>query len=710
MFAVSISGFLLSSEPVIQALSTTSQSITTQTLATTLEIISQHTKNIEKVTVTDYNQIIVEHRDNGKLVQTYFDITTGDPLNDVIQSTFYRRLKSFHRSLWLNDTGRWLVLFSALTLLTLCITGLNLVARRQGGWRGILMPARGNGLVKWHTILGQLCILPLLIMSVSGIYLALVTFNLLPSGQVSPLYPESELELTPVPVWQLPAFKTLPLREVKSLTFPIPDDWFDVYVLRTHSEYHFHDQFTGRKLSQQDYPPSMILKLWMLTLHSGKGAPLWAAVLGICSLCIPIFSITGFVLWLKKRHRSPASKNCEPDRAEVVILVGSETQTTWHFAAHLMSVLTGHGLQVHQADLNSMQRYPQARWLFILTSTYGNGQAPSNAQQFLNNLEKDAQQPQWRYSIVGFGDSSYPNFCGYAKQISDALQRYALAIQPLFTIDRQNPTEFNRWGQQMTAQLDSSLTWTEQNDLPNSLDFISMRISKQTFSKDGSVMRLCLLCHQPFQAGDLLAVRLKKNSRVRMYSIASSNPFGAKNQTIELCVKKIPGGVVSSWLHSLQVGDAVNARIQTNRHFHLPSNKPVAFIATGTGIAPFAGMIENNVTRQNMMLFFGTRHPEQDSCYEDDIAQWQQHGKLQHAFVAYSRTPARQYVQEPILFQADLLLSLLAEDGIIMLCGGTAMAQSVAKTLDTLFLENNCPWNTRELQHQGRFIVEAYGS
>ncbi|MDF1631797.1 sulfite reductase flavoprotein subunit alpha [Mycoplana sp. MJR14] len=60
--------------------------------------------------------------------------------------------------------------------------------------------------------------------------------------------------------------------------------------------------------------------------------------------------------------------------------------------------------------------------LVIISSSFGDGEPPANAEGFLERL-KDLPQPQrLRYAIFGIGDVAYPHFCGFTKGLDAALR------------------------------------------------------------------------------------------------------------------------------------------------------------------------------------------------------------------------------------------------------------------------------------------------
>ncbi|MFC6953145.1 ferredoxin--NADP reductase [Halorubellus litoreus] len=106
----------------------------------------------------------------------------------------------------------------------------------------------------------------------------------------------------------------------------------------------------------------------------------------------------------------------------------------------------------------------------------------------------------------------------------------------------------------------------------------------------------------------------------RPYSIASSPTA----DELEFCIRRVPGGTLTSDVFQyLEVGDTVTVR-GPNGEMVLddPSERDVAFLATGTGVAPFKSMVDylyetgRHVVdghERDVWLFLG-------AAYEDDLA------------------------------------------------------------------------------------------
>lgn len=100
-----------------------------------------------------------------------------------------------------------------------------------------------------------------------------------------------------------------------------------------------------------------------------------------------------------------------------LVLWASQTGTAEGVAARLADRLGG----AHLVNMNDAQLTDLAagRDVLVVTSTFGDGEAPDNGAGFWERLDApDAPALDGiRYAVLGIGDRSYSNFCGHAKSI-----------------------------------------------------------------------------------------------------------------------------------------------------------------------------------------------------------------------------------------------------------------------------------------------------
>ena len=185
-----------------------------------------------------------------------------------------------------------------------------------------------------------------------------------------------------------------------------------------------------------------------------------------------------------------------------------------------------------------------------------------------------------------------------------------------------------------------------------------------------------------FVAGQFVSLHLDRNGAddVRAYSLASAP---ANDNCFDLCLNRVPGGFFSNYLCDLAPGTEIV--FEGPFGFFTPRQplRDSVFVATGTGIAPIRGMLQeifDRGTDRQVWLIFGVRYPETILYRQefDDLAA--RHTSF-HFWPTLSRGPAdwpgrRGYVQEHTE-------SLLAErpDLDVYLCGLKAMVDDLRARL-----------------------------
>lgn len=190
-----------------------------------------------------------------------------------------------------------------------------------------------------------------------------------------------------------------------------------------------------------------------------------------------------------------------------------------------------------------------------------------------------------------------------------------------------------------------------------------------------------------------------KPHKLRLYSIASpSTGEDGQGNVLATTVKrtidehwdtgKLFLGVCSNYLCDLAVGDTVRVTGPNGKRFVLPENRALhdyVFVATGTGIAPFRGMVLELLERKvpsRVVLLMGSPYAT-DLIYHDEFQRLaQQHANFTYRW-AISRekqhdgSPAM-YVHEHLQRSRDVLVPVLASPRtLVYICGIAGMELGV---------------------------------
>ena len=592
-----ITGIILAVEPVsLKVLPYKVSGFDKITLAESLPVLKKQFLEVTELTVDANDFVIVKGIDNdGKGVSVYVNPKTGEVLGiPAKQSEFFLWVTTLHRSLFLHEAGRFFVGLTAFLLLLIATSGTVLIIQRQRGWKRFFTKiVRENFAQYYHVTLGRVLLIPILIITLSGTYLSLVRFEIIPVKQEKQDIDFDAIKESPAKkMSEMIFFKSTNLSEVQSIEFPFSEDVEDYYIIRLKDREVSINQITGEVLSEALYPTTVLMTNLSLNLHTGKASGIWAVILGLASANILFFIYSGFAITLK-RISGRVKNKYKKEEATHILLVGSENGSSNRFATSIHKQLIKAGHKSYIAELNSYSAYPNAAHLIVLTATYGLGDAPTNASKFIQLLHKVKQPNAIKFSVLGFGSKSYPDFCQYAFTVNNAIssQEWAVPFLEIHTVNDKSPEEFNQWASlwSQKAELPFVLTGGENiNEKLKKLKAFKVVSRTAIAHEEGAfLIRLKAKWNLNFSSGDLFAIYPANDHRERLYSI------GKIANDVQLSVRLHPDGLGSGYLYNLEEGQVIKADIQSNPHFYFPKKAPnVIMISNGTGIAPFLGMIK----------------------------------------------------------------------------------------------------------------------
>ena len=725
LVVLATSGVVLSVVPALERSAATVPAAGELSVADLAERVVAQYPGTEQIERSLSGEVVVYYNRDGQPGAYLVNPLTGEGIAPYQPSTWLRWVKNLHRSFLMDDVGRMLAGVLAALMVLICLSGTFLLARRLGGWKAMLRPIAGSGSPRIHAELARFAVIGLLLSALTGSYMSAVRFGLLPeAANTEPSFPAQVSGGTPAPVGSLIALRSVDVNELRELVFPYPDDPTDVYSLSTTAGSGFVDQSTGELLQYQPRSDGSQFQHWMIRLHTGEGLWWLGLILGIVALTVPVLSFTGLRIWWQRRSSSiRLDESASIEAADAVILVGSEGNTTWGFAKDLQNKLNQAGKKVHCAPMNDLaEHYPKASVLFVLTSTYGDGDAPSSANQFMTRLERFQAGDRLEFAVLGFGDQQFPKFCQYALDVNAALGSKGLQqMHPVTRIDRGSALQFREWGEIISEHMGIALALTHnpapvvtsEFELVERVDYgvavnapTSILRFKPAQSDRNLWQRLCFRNRQhlpDFEAGDLFGVAPPGDQVARFYSLASSSSDGQ----LEICVRKQTNGLCSGYLHSLKPGDQINGFVQHNPGFRPARGAtPIILVGAGAGIGPLAGFIRKNTERNPMYLYWGGRNPQSDFLYQPELGRYLDDQRLTGLNTAFSRSAESAYVQDAIVADEASLRQLIEVGAQILVCGGRDMAAGVKQVFDSI-LEPLC-MDVDKLRAEGRYLEDVY--
>lgn len=710
----SITGIILAFEPI-------SNRVQKQTISNLDEI------SVAEITTTlreNYSEIISVEIDKNDWVTAsvidddgnnqifYIDPLTGKNIGTPTEThPIFQFATSLHRSLFLKSIGRFFVGLTSFLLFLISITGIFLIFKKQGGFRGFFKPiVKEKFNPYYHTLFGKWLLIPIVIITISGVYLSLEQFSIISKTKI--VHQEDTLfaEEPVLPLSEFDIFNNTKLSDIRKIEFPFaefPDSYF---LLQLKDKELLINQFNGNIVSEVNYPFTAIISYYSLIFHTGQASIIWSIVLLFACIGILFFMYSGFSIALQRR-KSRIKNRYKKDDCEYVILIGSENGNTFYFANALHSELIRLGKKSYLAELNSYSSYKNMQHLVVMTATYGAGEAPTNAKKFKALLQTHQQGKLFDYSVVGFGSLAYPDFCKYAYDVDELLEAHPNSnkIDDVFTINNQSLESFNQW----------LLKWKEKENLEIRLPeailskkkrktytFEVIKNTKANKQSDNTflIQLKVTLGKVRFKSGDLLSITSDKDHRERLYSIGKWD-----TDELALSVKFHDKGYISNRLNALNKGDHIQCSIVKNKDFHLPKKaKNVVLIATGTGIGPYLGMIRENNQKANIQLYWGGRTQNSFNLYRKEIEFQLKEGNLKSLHLALSQEQADKiYVQHLLKKDGEQIAEILKSKGVIMICGSIVMQKDVTKTLDTICQQHlNRPLSY--YQNKGAVLMDCY--
>nr|WP_225923232.1 sulfite reductase flavoprotein subunit alpha [Pseudomonas farris] len=418
----------------------------------------------------------------------YFDPYTGEFMGDVTGQDFFGLMLQLHRILAMGDIGRQITGACTLILVFFCLSGLYLRWPRQWkNWRAWLTldwNKKGRSF-NWdlHSVAGTWCLMFYLLAALTGLTWSYEWYNkgltrlLSDSPQNERVRSRGPAPSGPAPtadyaaIWSSIYSAAGPgLSSYNVRMPPVAGQPATVFYLLKNSP---HDQARNQLtldpatgiVSRHDRYSDKSFKAQLLTsvyaLHVGSYFGIIGRIMvTIAALAMPLFFITGWLLYLDRRRKKRQIKDArkglaQPGSDAPAWLIGFASQSgfaeqlAWQTAGQLQAA----GLPVKVqplANVSEQDLQDSSNALFVV-STFGDGEAPDSARGFERKVLGRAQSfDSLNYAVLGLGDRQYQHFCGFARRLHTWLGEHG--GKTLFApveVDSGDPYALRHWQQQL---------------------------------------------------------------------------------------------------------------------------------------------------------------------------------------------------------------------------------------------------------------------
>jgi len=400
----------------------------------------------------------------------------------------------------------------------------------------------------------------------------------------------------------------------------------------------------------------------------------------------------------------------------VLVAFASQTGFAEELANATAKALSEAGAPVTLRELSAVTAADLTGRALFVVSTTGEGDAPDPARAFIRDVMKDGVDlSALRYGVLALGDSTYAEYCAFGRSLDAWLAHSgAQALFDRVEVDDGDPGALRHWQGQLSLL-------TGVTDAPDwsRPAYGRWTLAERTLLNPGSPggeawhVRLTPPDGESWQAGDILEIGPHNDPDLphREYSIASLPSDGAVELIVRLMTRADgQPGLGSGWLcRSAAIGQAIDARVRTNRGFHAPAkDKPLILIGSGTGLAGLRAHLKARATlgvRWNWLIF-GERTSAHDYFHRAEIEGWKASGLLDRVDLAFSRDQAeRIYVQHRLREAADILRRWVANGAAIYVCGSL---EGMSRDVHAVLVEVLGAEMMERLTDEGRYRRDVY--
>lgn len=744
-------------------------------------------------------QVQFEAREKGKRGEhSFIDPRDGHLLGHANGEGFFRTVEDLHRWLALpggpRGIGRQITGFSAIALVFFALSGLYLRwPKRALDWRAwfhLDLRMTGRNLYRaLHAVIGGWVLLFYLLSALTGLWWSYDWYR---QGVLHALTGKSTREEesragkepgSPQPIdraWQ--RFLTIEGQRFATVSISLPsgDEPVRFRALPIGAR---HDRMVddlriapadGRIVKADYYasrPLGQVIATSMYELHRGAFfGMIGRIVMLITSLTMPLFTITGLLLYLARRRRKHAGRefasqtpvSAHDGSSDLLVAYASQTGGA-ELLARQTAAAFGSARVLPLASVDSAVLADVKRALFIV-STYGDGEAPDSARRFARAaMAAPPTADHIEYAVLARGDREYAEFCAFGHQLDHWLHTGGgRRLFDMVEMDGEDADARRHWQQQLAAIGGSA----DQPDWPPAAYQRWTLVERRLLNPGSAGGAAFLVALEPaegrtldWEAGDIVEIAPRHGPKAiaafmaqsgldspsmngtlaeilagsilpdpsatadptwidrlhplahREYSIASVPADGR----LELVVRQhvAPDGTLglgSGWLTAhASPGAAIDLRVQANPGFRVPADAgAMILIGNGTGIAGLRAHLHHadRIGSKGHWLLFGERSKAHDALFAEELTAWSETGVLRRLDRAFSRDADCGRYVQDLVAEGEDEIREMVEHGATILVCGSL--QGMAPAVDAALRRALGDSVLEVMAEQGRYRRDIY--
>ncbi|HUD29018.1 MAG TPA: sulfite reductase flavoprotein subunit alpha [Novosphingobium sp.] len=180
----------------------------------------------------------------------------------------------------------------------------------------------------------------------------------------------------------------------------------------------------------------------------------------LTSLTMPLFTITGLLLYIARRRKKQALRDLDLDLPMAPVSDGPSDTLVVHASqtggairlARLTSAAFGNAPVVSLSQVSTDMLAGARRALFVI-STYGEGEPPDSARGFAHRtMTAPTALAHLDYAVLALGDREYPEFCAFGHGVDRWLHSGgAKRMFDMIEMDGDDADAQRQWQQQIVA-------------------------------------------------------------------------------------------------------------------------------------------------------------------------------------------------------------------------------------------------------------------